>query len=257
MTTHEATANTEVPQEPRAEPAIPSQFETVEALSAAYAELRAKMDAGTPETASQPAQATPAPTEGGTSQLTLESATAAHTASESIPAVGQERLAEMATEYASTGKLSDASLAEANATFGAPVVQQYMAGVEAQTQLHVGQIYDAAGGEQQYGQLAGWIAGNSSQAEQAAYNAVVDSRDTQAALLAVQGMKARMAQAIGVAPESTVGGTRGGVQGVFQNSAEMVVAQQDPRYSDMGPGGDAYRADFQRKVEAAMNAGNL
>ncbi len=203
-----------------------------------------------PESAQPPATNTPPAAPTGTNQLATDQAT-------QVPAsqpMTQERLAELASEYASSGTLSEESMTQAKAAFGDQVVDQYMAGIEAQTQLHVNQVFAAAGGQQQYQQLAQWVASNVTPGERQAFDAAVDSRDTNAALAAVNGMSARMAQSVGIPPTDGLNATRMPAGPMpYATDAEMQADIQNPLYHEESPRGEAFRQQVLNRVAAGVS----
>ena len=106
-------------------------------------------------------------------------------------------------------------------------------------------VLSAAGGEDAWKAAADWAAaGNLTDAELAAYNAAVESNDVERAKLAVQGLIARHAAAMGAEPDLADG--QGGAAPVpgFRSRAELVAAINDPRY-EKDP---AYRADVVQRL---------
>ncbi|ARO29941.1 phage T7 capsid assembly protein [Rhizobium sp. NXC14] len=199
---------------------LPEKFQTPEALAEAYAELERK-------------QSTPAP-KGDEAPLDQ--------AREAVTAVGLDFDA-FGAEFAEKGALSDESYAKlAEKGLSKELVDDFIAGQEAKTQLHRAEVLLAVGGEDAYAQMTEWAALNLTPAEIAAYNDQVDSGNTTAAKMAVQGLKARFVAANGDDPELLNGDTNGSSSEVYRSTAELTAAMRDPRYKK----DPAYRADVQR-----------
>jgi hypothetical protein len=90
-----------------------------------------------------------------------------------------------------------------------------------------------------------WSAENLPEAEQEAYNRVIDNGDLNAIYWAVKGLQARYTDAVGNEGPLLRGKAPSSRGEVFRSMAELVRAQSDPRY-DNDP---AYRQDILQKLE--------
>lgn len=107
------------------------------------------------------------------------------------------------------------------------------------------QVQGIVGGPNQYQQMVEWSAENLSEAEQAAYNQVMDSGDLNAIYWAVKGLQSQFVNEVGTDGRLIQGKAPSGRGEVFRSMAELVRAQSDPRY-DNDP---AYRQDILNKLE--------
>ncbi|MHC2479982.1 capsid assembly protein [Rhizobium leguminosarum] len=205
---------------------LPEKFQTPEALAEAYAALERKQSSGTETPAPKPADAP------------------AEEARDALASVGLDFDA-FGTEFAEKGALSDESYAKlAEKGLTKEIVDDFIAGQEAKTQLHRAEVLLAVGGEDTYTQMTEWAASNLTPAEIEAYNDQVDSGSITAAKMAVQGLKARFEAANGAEPELLNGETGGNSTEVFRSTAELTAAMRDPRYKK----DPAYREDVKRKL---------
>ena len=105
-------------------------------------------------------------------------------------------------------------------------------------------IYQAVGGEQAYAEMVGWAAENLSADEIAAYDAVVNGGDYNATYWAVQGLRSRYADSVGVEGKVYSGSRAPKPADGFRSQAELARAISDPRYRE----DPAYRIDVQEKL---------
>jgi hypothetical protein len=110
-------------------------------------------------------------------------------------------------------------------------------------------IYKAVGGEQAYAEMVGWAADNLSPDEIAAYDAVVNGGDYNATYWAVQGLRSRFAESVGVEGKAYSGNRAPKPADGFRSQAELARAIADPRYRD----DPAYRIDVQEKLSRSGN----
>jgi len=136
-------------------------------------------------------------------------------------------------EYAETGELSpDAYNALEEKGFNRELVDSWIAGQEALASKTTNQIYDMAGGEEQYSGLVQWASENLSESEIDAYNANVESGDLSLAQFAVSGLVARYRSEVGNEPQLVQGDNASSSSGAFQSVAELTAAMRDPRYNN-------------------------
>jgi len=116
-----------------------------------------------------------------------------------------------------------------------------------QTQVsnaEVQRIYQSVGGQQAYTEMTQWAAENLSAEEIGAYDSVVNSGNLDAAYWAVQGLKAKYAEANGSQGKRYTGGRAAAPQPGFRSHAELAAAIRDPRYNE----DPAYRLDVEAKL---------
>lgn len=112
------------------------------------------------------------------------------------------------------------------------------------TDAQVQQIYDAAGGPDQYSVMIEWAKQNLSAAAIEAYDTVIDTGDLNQIQLALGGLMAKYQEAYGKEGKTIQGRTAQETVG-FRSQAELLAAMNDPRY-DVDP---AYRNDVMAKLE--------
>jgi hypothetical protein len=125
------------------------------------------------------------------------------------------------------------------------IVDQYIDGQMAVVNQTQAAVFDAAGGEEGYAQMMNWATNTLSEREQDAYNAAVNSGDTESVLLAVQGLNARFRSEYGDNPTLVQGQAADVTAGAFQSVAEITAAMSDPRY-EKDP---AYRGAVEAKLQ--------
>lgn len=113
------------------------------------------------------------------------------------------------------------------------------------TEEETAQIQGLVGGPDAYREMTEWSAENLTEAQQDAYNEVMDSGDLNAIYWAVQGLKAQYTEAVGSEGRLLRGKAPTSRGDVFRSMAELVRAQSDARY-DNDP---AYRQDILAKLE--------
>ena len=125
------------------------------------------------------------------------------------------------------------------------IVDQYIDGQMAVVNQTQAAVFDAAGGEEGYAQMMNWASNTLSEREQDAYNAAVNSGDTESVMLAVQGLNARFRSEYGDNPTLVQGQAADVTAGAFQSVAEITAAMSDPRY-EKDP---AYRSSVEAKLQ--------
>ena len=150
----------------------------------------------------------------------------------------------LAQEYETTGQLSTESV-EALTKAGYPksVVDAYIAGMEATAAKFEAQVYEYAGGKQEFQKLTQFV---QSQGQESidTFNRVVGTGDLATIKLALQGFQAQMTKAYGSTNRTVMGKATTGTSNGFQSKAEMVTAMSDKRYG-RDPG---YTMEIQNKT---------
>jgi hypothetical protein len=106
-------------------------------------------------------------------------------------------------------------------------------------------LQSIVGGPSEYNQLVTWAAENLSEAEQNAYDNVMNSGQPEAIYFAIQALKSKYDNNVGVDGDLIQGRAPSNSRDVFRSQAELVRAMEDPRY-DNDP---AYRNDVLNKLE--------
>lgn len=145
--------------------------------------------------------------------------------------------------YAQNGQLSEEHY-KALEKSGIPkeIVDQYIAGQEAQAEKYRDSIISKVGGQDNFSAMAEWAKVNMSEQEIAAYNKATSSADMTVVENAVLGLAYRYQSAVGKDPK-LLGGQTAGSSG-FQSVAQLTEAMKDPRY-EKDP---AYRKDVQNRL---------
>lgn len=147
-----------------------------------------------------------------------------------ISAESRTKLLEETRKMGLQDEFVDAYIAGQKALKGASQTAEQQATLAREDAQRAG--FAAAGGEAQYKQMVSWAAANLSPAEVSAFNAQVDA-SKEAALLAIEGLKARYQRATGTPPGRTLsGGASGPSSNVtgFANQEDVTAAMADPRY---------------------------
>lgn len=158
---------------------------------------------------------------------------------------------DLRAEFEQFGQLTQETAAE----LGEDLAQQVEAALASEygedssgralTAEETSQVQYLVGGPEAYQDMIEWSAENLSEAEQDAYNQVMDNGDLNAIYWAVRGLQAQYQNAEGVEGKLIRGRAPSNRGDVFRSMAELVRAQSDPRY-DKDP---AYRQDILQKLE--------
>lgn len=211
---------------------LPEKFQSPEDMAKAYTELEKKLSGG---------QQTQAPTQ---SQETKPTETTQEQTNDQLTKID---ISKFDAEFTANGALSDASYAELEKLgFGRDVVDAYIEGQQARSDRYVQSGYEAAGGQERFGQMVEWAKANLPKSEIAAFNAAVNSMNVDQMKLAVTGLAAKFTAANGVQPTGLMMGSANPIQatGSFQSRAQVVEAMSDPRYQT----DPAYRRSVEQKL---------
>ena len=159
---------------------------------------------------------------------------------------------EFSSEYESNGELSTGSFEKLEKA-GIPkaLVEQFIAGQEAQRVLVQQTVFNEVGGSDNYDSMISWAGDNLSAEEIEAYNTAVDGSDTNARMMAVRGLKARYEAVRGREPSVMLEGQgrSAGNNSVYSSVAEMKKDMNDPRYKQSPA--------FRQKVEQKLARSNI
>ena len=152
--------------------------------------------------------------------------------------------------YRETGEISDEAMEAINNMSPADVFA-LMADQETNTPQgremsgeEISAVYQAVGGEQEYGALTSWASENLSDNEIETYDAMIESGDMGQINFALQALYYRYTEAMGQ-DGNMLQGKPAEAQGGFRSQAELVAAMNDSRYES----DPAYRQDVINKLE--------
>jgi len=206
---------------------IPEKFGgDVAKLADAYKELERRMSGGdsgsevTPEVPPVSQEVTPDTPD--PQSLTIEPKTPEEV----------DRFQEFAQRWAeSGGQLEEADLDAFSKETKVPrqFVERYLEGEMLRQEKAAGQIFDAVGGREAYGQAVAWAQDNMNPQELEAYNQAV-SGSPEMATIAAQGLMSRYSAANGNSPQ-LLRGTSGQVsEPAYTHMDQALNAMRDPRY---------------------------
>lgn len=204
---------------------LPEKFKSPEDLAKAYSELEKRM--GQPKEAQAPAE--------GDDMSAAEQA---------MDQAGLDYDA-FAQEYAENGELSqDAYDALEAAGIPKHLVDNYIAGLEAQQTMLQSEVYQTIGGEEAYNDMIQWAGENLDDASIDAFNATLEGGNPAQIKLAIAGLRAQYTEANGQEPSRTLAGTASSGVGTYESTAEMMKDMSDPRYKE----DPAFRQRVQEKL---------
>ena len=155
-------------------------------------------------------------------------------ASEDTPEID---VVKYANEFFESGELSEASYKELADNHKLPkeIVDTFMSGVQANQQLRMHEIHNAAGGEAEYKAMVDWGTKNLTEDDIASYNDALDKAvlqgDYRDLNTIVKGIKAQMGGTEPKYLKATTSNTSGSTVKPFANRTEMQRAMADKRYS--------------------------
>ena len=206
---------------------LPEKFKTPEDLAKSYAELEKKMSSG------------------DTESVKTETEIPSSEAADVVENAGLNFDA-MQEEYQANQGLTEATY-ESLAKSGIPkeVVDSYIAGQEQLATSLRTTMFDSVGGEEAYGSMMEWASTNLTPNETEAYNATMNSGNSDQIQMTVHGLKARYTAANGSDPKLISGDTTSAnAGGRFDSVAQLTEAMRDPRYAK----DSAFRQSVQNKL---------
>jgi hypothetical protein len=161
-------------------------------------------------------------------------------------------------EIAETGEISEETLAKFDSMSSRELVDAWMRyqgsidmdavdsspAARELSEAEVNEVYNLAGGPDEYQQLVGWAAENFSEEEVSAFDSVVESGNLAAIKLTLQALQYRYNDNMGYEGEM-IQGKPAQSREIFRSQAELVRAMSDPRYDD----DPAYRMAIMEKLE--------
>lgn len=187
-------------------------------------------------------------------------AAAAEAAKPDPAAVRTAAITAAQTEYAASGKLSDASYtALASAGYDRSMVDTYIAGQTAKVTAIRTAAHEGAENATNYEAMMTWAAKTLTPAEQTAYDVQVGTNDPAVIKAASAALYAKYKLVAPVEGERTQGGLPVATANTFASKAEMTAAMREPSKSVRGKTRyetePAYQAEVQAKIKASRAAG--
>lgn len=209
---------------------LPENFKSPEDLANSYKELQREYTKTREELKKASGDAE------NTSENTAENAEKPETtpdqeaASEELEKRGLDMNA-LSQEYMENGELSaDSYKALEAAGIDKNTVDNYIAGMQAKTQLELAETYALAGGEDAYNKITEWAAKNLSEDDIKAYDAAVTSGDAHQRKLAVDGLKARFEKEYGSLEDLPQAGNSVSTAERYESVQELQADMNNPRY---------------------------
>lgn len=152
-----------------------------------------------------------------------------------------------ANEYMENGELSDESYKALEAQgIDRDTVDEYIAGQEAMAQLRANEVYDLAGGQEQYENMLEWAADNYTPEESAVFDAAIEG-DKAGLEMAIRDLKTRFVAENGNEQSLLNGNGQTNTSNGYESWAQVTAAMKDSRYQN----DPAYRAEVDRKLAAS------
>lgn len=207
---------------------LPEKFKSPEDLAKAYSELEKRMG--------QPKGDESAPEGLSEAEKAIDNAGLNYDA--------------FAQEYSENGELSqDAYDALEAAGIPKHLVDNYIAGLEAQQTMLQADVYQTVGGEEAYNDMIQWAGDNLDDASIDAFNATLEGGNPAQIKLAIAGLRAQYAEVNGREPSRTISGAPSVGSGVYESTAEMMKDMADPRYKE--------DAAFRQRVQEKLGRSNI
>jgi len=202
---------------------LPEKFKSAEDLAKAYSELESKLG--------QPGDAEGEPADQADVSDALDQAGLDYDA--------------FAQEYKENGELSaDAYKALEDAGIPQHLVDQFIAGAEAQQIILQNQVFESVGGEEAYNDMISWAAESLDEESIDAFNATLESGTPAQVKMAIQGLQSQYTSTNGQEPSRTISGSPSAGVGTYESVAEMMVDMGDKRYME----DPAFRQRVQEKL---------
>ena len=219
---------------------LAGKYKNAEELERAYGELEKKLgeksDEDTPEASSEDESKEEESTEYSDGAALIAEA------SEEFWNNGESLSQETIDKF---GSMSSQDLVSAYMEYSKANPAQAAAPAEDLSEAEINQITNSVGGKDAYSQMTTWASQNLPSETVDAFDALLDSGNSGAIQLAVNGLKAQYEEATGYEGRMLSGKPAQSSGDVFRSQPELVAAMSDPRY-DQDP---AYRQDVIEKLD--------
>ena len=226
---------------------LAGKYKNAEDLEQAYVELQKKLGEKGDETSETTGDTKPTDSEEDTEE-TKE-------ATEDSPAVALINEAS-AEYYANDNKLSPETIEKFSSMSSQDLVSAYLElqqGQPAQQQQQqvnvsdadINSIKNSVGGDTEYNNIVTWAGQNLDDKSISAFDNIVESGNTDAIKLAINGLKSQYENANGYEGRMLTGKAAKTSGDSFRSQAELVQAMSDPRYDN----DSAYRQDIMAKLD--------
>lgn len=195
---------------------------------------------GTPSQPSQKVEPKPEPTDTAPSTATTETPTLPPEAASKV------NLAELETEYNTSGKLSEATYKSLETKgFTKDDVDRYIAARTAAAEAEVSKMLSPYGGQEGFNQMAEWAQANLPKETVAEYNKLLATNPK----VALKALSADYRAANGSGPGKVLSGhgNAGGAVAPYTSTAQMTKDMRDKRYAT----DPAFRAQVERRIAAS------
>lgn len=219
---------------------ILGKFSSYEELERSYTELERKLGQSTQSKPDDAAQTTAGETEGDTGETPGEDE-----ARQTVEDAGLDFDA-LTNSFHENGGLTDEDYSKLEGA-GIPrdVVDQFIAGQQAQAALMESKVFETVGGADRYTEMTDWAGNNLTDEEVEIYNREVNSGDEKRIMFAVKSLKAQYERAVGFEPSRQITGKAGSAEtSAYASWAQVQADMSDPRYS----ADPAFRAQVEAKL---------
>ena len=136
----------------------------------------------------------------------------------------------LSKEYVESGELSRETRDDLNKK-GIPdsLIDAYLQGLQAIQSQRDGELYNAAGGEEQYNSIMDWAANTLSEQEIDSYQDLLDSPDLSKAKLAIESIKSKYEASYG-SDENLVGGEPTRTVDAYESTEQLTTDMANPLY---------------------------
>ena len=212
---------------------LPAKFKTAEDMAKSYSEMEKRLSGSNDDAAAGADDASN--DDGAADEGTVE---------EVVTAAGLD-FDVLAAEYATDGALSEDAYNSLEAA-GIPksLVDNYVAGLEAQNTIYENSMRSLAGGDDAYASMIEWAGENLSDDDIDAFDDAVNSGNANIASMAIRGLMAQQALDRGSPPVRQVSGKGSSESSVYESQAQVEADMNDPRYQT----DEAFRQTVYRKL---------
>jgi hypothetical protein len=161
-----------------------------------------------------------------------------------------------AEEFAASRSFTEDTIAKLEAAgISRQYADTYVKGLEAQAAIVEREVWDAAGGKEQFAEIQAWASEALTDKQLAAHNRALEQGDLETTLGAISTLRSLYESANGKGATRRVepnGGSNAAIQGeTYTDKAQVVADMANPKYhSD-----SAFRATVAKKLENTMRAG--